>query len=87
MQFELVRFGEFIAGIDFGFKNSEVGPNHHDLVKERFERHILWLERRIRRLHEQRSVLPAVGEAFDDHVFFFQSERLDGGQRGFTNQA
>ncbi len=50
LEIELVGVAQFVARVHLLFEHAQVVPDHHDLVKERLQRHLLRLERSCRRI-------------------------------------
>src|SRR4030095_1999304 len=59
LQIELVRFAQFVARVHLLLENSQIIPDHDDLVEECLKRNIFRLKRTLRRLHDECPALPA----------------------------
>ena len=44
LQVELVRFAQFVAGVNLLLENPEIIPNHYDFVEEGLERNLFGLK-------------------------------------------
>ena len=86
LQFELVRFAQFVARVHFLLENPQIIPNHDDFVKERLERDFFWLKRTVRRLHNQRSALPSSRQTFYKRILWFEPKGLDDSVSSITDQ-
>ena len=77
LQIELVRLAQFVARVHLLLENSQIIPNHDDLMEECLERDFFRLKRTVRRLHDQRPTLPSCGQIFYKRVLWFQPNGLD----------
>src|SRR5262249_1019867 len=77
LQIELVRFAQFVARVHLLLENSQIIPNHDDLVEECLERDFFGLKRSVRRLHDQCPALPSSRQTFYDRVLLFQPKGFD----------
>ncbi|PYJ41001.1 MAG: hypothetical protein DME80_14495 [Verrucomicrobia bacterium] len=86
MQIELVRFAQFIARVYFLLEDSQIIPDHDDLVEECLEWDFFRLKRTLRRLHHKRPALPSSRQIFYDHVLLFQPKGLDHSMSSVADQ-
>src|SRR5262245_3812718 len=77
LQIELVRFAQFVARVHLLLENSQIIPNHDDLVEECLKRNFFRLQRTVRGLYKQRPLLPSSRQTFYERVPWFQAEGLD----------
>src|SRR5215813_12697091 len=86
LQVELIGFAQFVARVHLLLKNSQIIPNHDDLVEECLEWNFFRLKRTVRRLHEQCPLLPSRRQTFYERVLWFQPKRLDHSVSGISDQ-
>jgi len=86
LQLELICVSEFIARVHLLLEHAQIVADHHDLVKERLQRHFLRLHRRISRAQDEGAPLPPVRDALHNRLIFLQAERLHHRVRSFADE-